>query len=139
MSKKNKPLASMSLDLDDLWSYMKVHGDENWDKFPSYLEIVVPFILDLFDELNIKITFFIVGQDAAIEKNHALLRSIIERGHEIGNHSFHHESWLKTYSSEKIEQEIIRAEKSIFSAKEYRTICFRCPGFRWSHGLFEVL
>lgn len=134
-----KPLASMSLDLDDQWSYMKVHGDEGWESFPSYLHIVVPHVLDLLDELDIKITFFIVGQDAAIEKNQAILKSIIERGHEIGNHSFHHESWLKTYSKEKIEEEIRRAEEAILSATGTRTICFRGPGFSWSNDLLEVL
>jgi len=137
--KKIKPLASMSLDLDDQWSYMKVHGDEGWDLYPSYLDIVVPFALDLFDELDIKITFFIVGQDAAIEKNQKILRTIIEHGHEIGNHSFHHESWLKTYSQEKIEEEIIRAEEAIFLATGVRTKCFRGPGFSWSADLLEVL
>jgi hypothetical protein len=136
---KKKPLASMSLDLDDQWSYMKVHGDEGWDLYPTYLDIVVPFFLDLLDELNIKITFFIVGQDAAIEKNHQILRSIVERGHEIGNHSFHHESWLKTYSKEKIEEEIRRAEEAIFQATGKRTRCFRGPGFSWSNDLLEIL
>jgi len=139
MMEKQKPLASMSLDLDDQWSYMKVHGDEGWENHPSYLDIVVPFVLDLLDELKIKITFFIVGQDAAIEKNHTVLRMIIERGHEIGNHSFHHESWLKTYSKEKIEEEIIRAEDAIFEATGIRTRCFRGPGFSWSNDLLEVL
>ena len=123
----------MSLDLDDQWSYMKVHGDEGWDLYPTYLNIVVPFFLDLLDELDIKITFFIVGQDASIEKNHQILRSIVERGHEIGNHSFHHESWLKTYSKEKIEEEIIRAEEAILQATGQRTRCFRGPGFSWSN------
>lgn len=137
--KSEKPLASMSLDLDDQWSYMKVHGDEGWDKFPSYLDIVVPFVLDLLDELEIKITFFIVGQDAAIENNRKVLCSIKERGHEIGNHSFHHESWLKTYSKEKIEGEIIRAEEAILQATGIRTTCFRGPGFSWSSDLLEVL
>jgi hypothetical protein len=137
--KHNKPLASMSLDLDDQWSYMKVHGDEGWDLYPSYLDIVVPFVLDLLEELNIRITFFIVGQDAAIEKNHPVLRSIVERGHEIGNHSFHHESWLKTYSKEKIEEEIIRAEEAILQATGLRTKCFRGPGFSWSNDLLETL
>jgi len=118
---------------------MKVHGDEGWDLFPSYLDIVVPFVLDLLDDLDIKITFFIVGQDAAIEKNYAVLRSIIERGHEIGNHSFHHESWLKTYSKEKIEEEIFRAEEAIMQATGQRTKCFRGPGFSWSNDLLEVL
>lgn len=137
--KQEKPLASMSLDLDDQWSYMKVHGDDGWDQYPSYLKIVVPFFLDLLDELEIKITFFIVGQDAAIEKNHQVLKSIVERGHEIGNHSFHHESWLKTYSKEKIEEEIIRAEEAIFVATGQRTNCFRGPGFSWSNDLLETL
>ena len=136
---KEKPLASLSLDLDDQWSYMKVHGDDGWDLYPSYLDIVVPFFLDIFDEMNIKITFFIVGQDAAIEKNHNILKSIVDRGHEIGNHSFHHESWLKTYSKEKIENEIILAEDAIFKATGQRSRCFRGPGFSWSNDLLEVL
>lgn len=129
----------MSLDLDDQWSYMKVHGDEGWDKYPSYLDIVVPFVLDLLDELNIRITFFIVGQDAAIEKNRPILRSIVERGHEIGNHSFHHESWLKTYSKEQINLEIEKAEAAIFEATGVKTECFRGPGFSWSKDLLATL
>jgi hypothetical protein len=138
MSKK-KILASVSLDLDDQWSYMKVHGDDGWEEFPSYLDIVVPIFLDVFDKLDIKITFFVVGQDAAIERNHKILRSIIERGHEIGNHSFHHESWLKTYSKEKIEEEIIIAEEAINKATGVTTNMFRGPGFSWSNDLLEVL
>ncbi len=137
--KKKKMLASISLDLDDQWSYMKVHGDEGWEKFPSYLDIVVPIFLDMFDKFDIKITFFVVGQDAAIEKNHKVLQSIIERGHEVGNHSFHHESWLKTYSKERIEEEIIKAEEAILNATGCRTNSFRGPGFSWSYDLLEVL
>ncbi|MEP6950555.1 MAG: polysaccharide deacetylase family protein [Ginsengibacter sp.] len=137
--KKKKLLASISLDLDDQWSYMKVHGDEGWETFPSYLDVVIPIVLDMLDKLQIKITFFVVGQDAAIEKNHKVLRSIVERGHEVGNHSFHHESWLKTYSKEKIEAEIITAEEAIFKATGQRTNSFRGPGFSWSNDLLEVL
>jgi peptidoglycan-N-acetylglucosamine deacetylase len=136
---KQKILASVSLDLDDQWSYMKVHGDDGWETFPSYLDIVVPIFLDVFDKLDIKITFFVVGQDAAIERNHKILRSIIERGHEIGNHSFHHESWLKTYSKEKIEEEIKIAEEAIHTATGVTTNMFRGPGFSWSNDLLEVL
>lgn len=136
---KKKLPASISLDLDDQWSYMKVHGDEGWDTFPSYLDVFLPLVLDVLDKLDVKITFFIVGQDAAIEKNHAVLRSIVDRGHEVGNHSFHHESWLKTYSREKIEKEIETAEEAIFRATGQRTNMFRGPGFSWSGDLLEVL
>ena len=41
-----KPLASLSLDLDNKWSYMKTHGDAGWEAFPSYLDIVVPRVLE---------------------------------------------------------------------------------------------
>jgi peptidoglycan-N-acetylglucosamine deacetylase len=137
--KKKKLPASISLDLDDQWSYMKVHGDEGWETFPSYLHVFLPVVLNSLDKLDIKITFFIVGQDAAIEKNREVLRSIVERGHEVGNHSFHHESWLKTYSKEKIEAEIERAEEAILTATGKRTNMFRGPGFSWSNDLLEVL
>src|SRR5438477_1935990 len=136
---KKKLPASISLDLDDKWSYMKVHGDAGWEKFPSYLDIVLPITLDILDKLDIKITFFIVGQDAAIEKNHKVLQSIVERGHEVANHSFHHESWLKTYSKEKITNEIAIAEEAILKATGKRTNMFRGPGFSWSNDLLEVL
>ena len=132
-------LACVSLDLDDQWSYMKVHGDAGWETFPSYLDVVIPIVLDVLDELDIKITFFIVGQDAAIEKNHEVLRSIVERGHEVGNHSFHHESWLQSYSKEKIEEEIANAEDAIYNATGQRPNCFRGPGFSWSNDLLTVL
>lgn len=139
MMKKKKLAANISLDLDDKWSYMKVHGDEGWEKFPSYLDIVIPLTLDILDKLDIKITFFIVGQDAALERNQKILQSIVERGHEVANHSFHHESWLKTYSKEKIEEEIVLAEEAIIKATGKRTNMFRGPGFSWSNDLLEVL
>ena len=37
-----KPLASLSLDLDNKWSYMKTHGDAGWEALPSYLDACVP-------------------------------------------------------------------------------------------------
>lgn len=136
---KQKPLASISLDLDNQWSYMKIHGDEGWDKYPSYLDIFLPHVLNVLDELDLKITFFIVGKDATIEANKPYLKMITERGHEVGNHSFHHESWLQTYSKEKIEKEIIDAENAIFEATGQKTTGFRGPGFSWSYDLLEVL
>jgi len=136
---KKKPIANISLDLDNQWSYMKVHGDEGWETFPSYLDVFLPLVLDVLDKLDVKVTFFIVGQDAIIEKNHAVLRSIVERGHEVGNHSFHHESWLQSYSYEKIDAEIENAEEAILKATGKRTNMFRGPGFSWSYDLLKVL
>jgi len=136
---KNKPIAGISLDLDNQWSYMKIHGDEGWDQYPSYFDIFIPHILNVLDELNLKITFFIVGKDTESEENRKYLRMITERGHEVGNHSYHHESWLQTYSYEKIENEITRAENAILETTGQRPIGFRGPGFSWSKDLLKVL
>lgn len=138
-SDKAKPLASISLDLDNQWSYMKTHGDPGWEDFPSYFDVLIPLVLDLLDQLNLKITFFIVGQDAALDKNSDLLRLLVERGHEVGNHSFHHEVWLHTYPKESIKREILEAEESIYRVTGQKPVGFRGPGFVYSPILLQVL
>jgi hypothetical protein len=134
-----KKLASLSLDLDNKWSYMKTHGDAGWESFPSYLDVVVPRALDFLEECNLKITFFIVGQDAALDKNEQALRSIADAGHEIGNHSFNHEPWLHLYSKEQLVDELSRAEDAIERATGRHTVGFRGPGFSLTPTVLEVL
>lgn len=134
-----KPLASLSLDLDNKWSYMKTHGDAGWEKLPSYLDVVVPRVLDILKKRNLEITFFVVGQDAALDSNHAVLRSIAAGGHEIGNHSFHHEPWLHLYSRAQLEEELTRAEEAIENVTGVRPVGFRGPGFSLSGDVIDVL
>ena len=134
-----KPLASLSLDLDNKWSYMKTHGDAGWETFPSYLDIVVPRVLQFLTERHLTITFFIVGQDAALEKNRAALSAIAAAGHEIGNHSFHHEPWLHLYSEQQIEDELARAEEVIEAATGQRPRGFRGPGYSLSPAVLRTL
>lgn len=135
----SKPIASLSLDLDNQWSYMKTHGDAGWEAFPSYLDVVVPRVLDFLRQRNLTITFFIVGQDAALDKNREALARIAAAGHEIGNHSFHHEPWLHLYSPEEIDREIARAEESIARIASQRLIGFRGPGYSCSPDVLRVL
>jgi peptidoglycan/xylan/chitin deacetylase (PgdA/CDA1 family) len=130
---------SLSLDLDNQWSYMKTHGDAGWQSHPSYLDAVVPRILAFLAERRLTITFFIVGQDAALEKNRAALRSIAAAGHEIGNHSFRHEPWLHRYTEAELDQELRQAEDAIEGATGVRPRSFRGPGFSLSEGTLETL
>lgn len=134
-----RPLGSVSLDLDNLWSYLKIHGDAGWEARPSYLDVFVPHALEILDGLGLKITFFVVGVDAAIEQNHSQLQAIVAAGHEIGNHSHEHESWLQQYSRGDLEREISRSQEAIESATGERPLGFRGPGFSWSPTLLEVL
>jgi hypothetical protein len=134
-----RPLASVSLDLDNLWSYMKIRGDAGWRDRPTYLPTFVPLVLDVLDELGLRITIFVVGADAEDPRNQPYLRAIVERGHEVGNHSYEHESWLHLYSRPEIEAELARAEEAIAGATGQRPRGFRGPGFSWSPDLIDVL
>jgi peptidoglycan-N-acetylglucosamine deacetylase len=135
----SKPLASLSLDLDNQWSYMKIHGDPGWESYPSYLDAVVPRVLAFLRDRALSITFFIVGQDAALEKNHGAIQAIAQAGHEIGNHSFRHESWLHLYSEPDIEAEITQAEQILKQVTGYQPIGFRGPGYSCSPAVLRVL
>lgn len=134
-----KPAASISLDLDNLWSYLKTQGAPGWESYPSYLDQVVPRILETLDRCDQRITFFIVGQDATMESNRAALKSIADAGHEIANHSFMHEPWLHLYSREQLNQEIRDAENAIAAVTGKTTRGFRGPGFSTSPLVREVL
>jgi hypothetical protein len=132
-------LASISLDLDNKWSYLKTHGDAGWDQYPTYLPTLVPSVLDLLERVGLKITFFVVGQDATRQENQPALRRIADAGHEIGNHSFHHEPWLHLYTPQQLVEEFERSEQAIHTATGYRTIGFRGPGFSYSDQVIKLL
>ena len=134
-----KPIASLSLDLDNKWSYLKAHGDERWDTYPSYLPMVVPRILDFLEQRQLKMTVFVIGQDATIEANHEPLRMLAEAGHEIANHSFNHEPWLHLYPPAQLTDEFQQAETAIKAATGQQPVGFRGPGFSLSDEVLRTL
>lgn len=132
-------LLGISLDLDNQWSYMKIHGDKGWEKYPSYLNIFLPRVLGVLNNLDLKVTFFIVGKDVSIEKNKEYLKMIVANGHTVGNHSYSHESWMHTFSVEKINYEIEETENLLGELLEQKPIGFRGPGFSWSPLILNTL
>ncbi|MDZ8067736.1 MAG: polysaccharide deacetylase family protein [Nostoc sp. DedQUE08] len=137
--KRNKPIASLSLDLDNIWSYLKNQGAPGWQTYPSYLDIAVPRFLDILKQWDLTITVFIVGQDAALEKNTKAIQAIASAGHEIGNHSFYHDPWLHLYSENEIEEEVAFAEEHIKRVTHQHPIGFRGPGYSFSPAVLKVL
>jgi len=131
--------ASLSLDLDNQWCYMKTNGDAGWESYPSYLDLIVPRILDYLRRRDLRITFFIIGQDADLTKNHSALRQIADAGHEIASHSFRHDPWLHLYSDAELTEEMERAEGALHRALGVKPRGFRGPGFSLSPALLSVL
>ena len=121
--------SALSLDLDNLWSYLMVHGDATWKDYPSYLDRVVPVALDLLAGRNLKITFFVVGIDAAMPAHREVLQSIVASGHEIGNHSHRHEPWLHRYKADDLKRELETAHEAISAVTGEEPVGFRGPGY----------
>ncbi len=134
-----RPCASVSLDLDDLWTYLKIHGDPEWTARPSYLPDFLPLALDTLARLGVRITFFVVGFDATVPGNRDVLREITRRGHEVGNHSFEHDSWLYQWDRNRLAAELSRTETALAEVCGQRPLGFRGPGFSWSPALLELL
>jgi peptidoglycan-N-acetylglucosamine deacetylase len=134
-----RPLLSLGFDLDNLWSYMKIHGDSGWESYPTYFEALAEVLLPFLKRQGLKVTLFVVGQDAALAKNAPALRAMAAAGHEIGNHSFKHELWFHLFARVEIEDEITRAEEAIEQATGKRPIGFRGPGYSLSRDTLRVL
>ena len=58
-----------------------------------------PFLLETLRHYGVKATFFVVGEN--VQKHPDLFRQIIEDGHQVGNHTYHHlgsfKHWAATY------------------------------------------
>lgn len=133
-----KPTASLSLDLDNDWSYRKVRGLADWEQYPSYLDVVVPRAIDFLAKLDQPITFFVVGRDA-LGDDARWIKELAAAGHEIGNHSFDHRPWMDRDTPEEIDAELARAEDAIGEATGRRPDGYRGPGYSLSPALLQVL
>ena len=83
-----------------------------------------PKILDVLDRHGVTATFFILGERALEERN--LVREIVRRGHEIGNHTFSHPAMGRLPAWERRLQ-ISLAQNAILSASGTRPTTYRPP------------
>lgn len=54
---------------------------------------VTPRVLDVLGRYNVKATFFMVGEN--VDKHPELFRQIIQSGHSVANHTYHHVKGLR--------------------------------------------
>jgi len=86
-----RPVNAMSVDVEDYFqvsAFETATRREDWGRFPSRVERNVDVILELFDNRNVKATFFTLGWIA--EKYPEILRRIVDGGHEVASHGYHH-------------------------------------------------
>lgn len=132
-------IASLSLDLDNKWSYLRTLGPGRWESYPCYLEEVTPRIIDTMQRFGLGLTVFVVGRDLEQESGRCAVQALADAGCELGNHTYNHYPWLATLSVEEVEREIADAEEAIALLTGVRPIGFRGPGFAFSEQLVATL
>lgn len=90
-------------------------------------EVVRP-LLDVLGHEHVKATFFVVGEK--VEESPALVRRMMNEGHEVGNHSFTHPR-LDGLSAEQIREEIAKCGHAVEAATGAGMNLFRPPGMRY--------
>ena len=86
-------------------------------------------ILELLDKYSVKATFFVSGANAL--KHPEIITEIIDRGHTIGNHSFHHNPFLMLGSYNYLYQEIFKTQEVL------QKMGVQAPAFRPPVGIIS--
>ena len=85
---------------------------------------ITDFVLNELAKRNQKATFFMVGDN--VRKHTSLATEVLQNGHQIGNHTYHHLHGLKT--SKKVYLENVKACDRILEEKLGKsTLLFRPP------------
>lgn len=84
---------------------------------------VTPAILDVLKRYNVKATFFVVGEN--IQKYAHIYARVVEEGHRVGNHTYHHVKGSKC-SLEEYMREVEACEEAI-NGQQSAVRLFRPP------------
>ncbi|HSI65526.1 MAG TPA: polysaccharide deacetylase family protein [Candidatus Saccharimonadia bacterium] len=85
-----------------------------------------PHLLDLLDAHKAKATFFFIGAHA--KKHRKLVRAVIERGHEVANHTMNHvQRWYWVFGPGPAEREIDECQEVLSHFTEKPPQWFRAP------------
>ena len=83
-------------------------------------------VLDILKEHGIKATFFLVGEN--VEKNPEVARRIVEEGHSVGIHCYHHDYEELYQSVDSYLEDFEKAYQAVYAATGVEAKLFRFPG-----------
>jgi len=114
-----------------------VFGKEELEKF--YVKSFSR-ILDFLNKLNIKASFFLVGNEidtSPVIQN--IVYKVHKAGHRIENHTYSHPFGLAEMTENEILNEIINCSDIIENATGRRPVGFRSPGYSIDNRIIRIL
>ena len=83
-------------------------------------------VLDILKEKGVKATFFVVGEN--VERNPQLAKRIVDEGHTIGIHCYHHDYKKLYVSADSYLKDFEKARQAVYEATGVDAKLFRFPG-----------
>jgi polysaccharide deacetylase family protein (PEP-CTERM system associated) len=134
-------LNALSVDVEDWFqvgAFETVIARDDWDGLNHRVERNSDAVLALFDAANVKGTFFTLGWVAA--RYPALIRRIVDAGHEIASHGWDHRR-VFTMTPDEFRADLVQARAAIEDAAGEKLSGYRAPSFSidtrtpWAHAI----
>lgn len=136
----SKMIASLSMDLDNKWAYLRAAGNQQWQQSSSYLPTVIPRVVEMLGELALPLTVFLVGRDLDCDRDRAAIAGFESLSQwEPANHSMNHLPWMHTMQPDEIAEEIESTGTRVAEATGRTPFGFRGPGFSCPEEVLRVL
>jgi polysaccharide deacetylase family protein (PEP-CTERM system associated) len=132
----------LSVDFEDWHQLVRRRvGASGWEDPGPALERQTDVLLDLFDDLGVRATFFILGLAARTHPH--LVQRIARQGHEIGCHGFSHTP-VHTQTAAEFEADLRQARDTIAELTGHVPMGYRAPAFSitrdclWAHDVLAA-
>ncbi len=119
------PIYSVDTDKKEIaLSFDAAWGAEDFDR-----------IVDILEKEEVKATFFMTG--GWIEKNPDCVKTLVEKGHELGNHGENHYD-MTTISTDEMKSEIMCAHDKVKELCDYEMKVFRPPYGAYDNNVIDI-
>lgn len=132
-------VANVSVDLDSLPHYHRIHGLVEPGDAGAIYAIAVPRLRHILRELGIRATFFVVGADLERPIARDAIRGLRDDGHELASHSFRHAYDMREWSERSIADDLERADRAMQRWLDVRPRGFRAPGYNIDIRMLRML
>ena len=120
---------ALTVDVEDYFhvsAFAKSIKLSDWDTQPLRVEKNTQRMMDLFDEAQVKATFFVLGWVA--ERNRSLVCEIAERGHEVACHGYSHQL-VYNQTPEIFRDETVRSKALLEDIIQQPVIGYRAASY----------
>lgn len=126
---REQPLRCLTIDVEEYFhieAAYHVVGPAHWKDWPTRIQASMDLLLAMFDRLDRKATFFVLGDVA--RRQPALARQIADAGHEVASHGTNHDR-LHRLGPDAFRDDLLASKKLLEDQTGRRIIGYRAPTF----------